>query len=750
MTNGWLHRSLFGAFAWFFCLLAPCALAQGLRSEVPQALPDLELHSPGTVFASVLLADGSVVVGGAFASLDGTARTHLAKFNADGSLAAWAPLVAGGTVSAMVVDSGGNLYLGGRFSAVNGSPRAGLAKFLADGSLDTNWDPALVSTGYRYVHALALDDAAHLIVGGQFDSIDGAAATANLARVATTGSGTVDTTWTPAPDGTVRALAFDPGDGLFVGGDFANIGGQARSLIAKLEAATGLADATWDPAPSTSGAYDSVRALALDGAGHLYVGGVFTAIGGQARNSLAKLSTGGSGAADADWDPSPSWAAGPAGVFEVVESLALAGTQLYVGGYFTAIGGQSLTHVARVSVSGAGNADPLWNPAPDFYVYTISVNGSEVFLGGTFLEVGGARHWGFARVDTSGTVDATAPDMEADGAVYALAVAPDGGLIVGGLFGKAEQVERHNLLRLNPNGSLDTAWSVSFDQYVRALAVAPSGVIYASGPFTHVNGQAQEWIVKISPGGSVDPVWDPAPDVYPNALAVDATGVYLGGTFTSVDGAARMGLARVALAGTGNVDEAWDPMAMTGQGFVSALLLDGLGNLYSGGARVMRIATSSGAVVWSQGLAGLAYALVLDDAGGLYAGGAFTSIASTARGNLARLSASTGAVDPAWAPATDDSVLDLAFDGSDSVYAGGVFGVVDGQARAHLAKIATTGTGQVDPHWNPAPDNWVMSLAMAPAGILYAGGHFAHIGDETRVGLAAFAGDVIFANGFQP
>jgi hypothetical protein len=53
------------------------------------------------------------------------------------------------------------------------------------------------------------------------------------------------------------------------------------------------------------------------------VGGSFTSIGGQSRNCLAKLSTTGTGVADATWNPNAN---------DFVQVLALSGTDLYVGG----------------------------------------------------------------------------------------------------------------------------------------------------------------------------------------------------------------------------------------------------------------------------------------------------------------------------------------------------------------------------------------------------------------------------------
>src|SRR5204863_6482379 len=73
-------------------------------------------------------------------------------------------------------------------------------------------------------------------------------------------------------------------------------------------------------------------ALTLDGSGNVFVGGYFSTIGGQSRNFIAKVSGSGSGAVDG-WKSNADYS---------VQSLALgAGGTLHVGGSFGMIAGQA-------------------------------------------------------------------------------------------------------------------------------------------------------------------------------------------------------------------------------------------------------------------------------------------------------------------------------------------------------------------------------------------------------------------------
>jgi len=116
------------------------------------------------------------------------------------------------------------------------------------------------------------------------------------------------------------------GSVVYVGGSFTTIGGQVRNSIAALDINTGLATA-WNP-----NANNYVRTLAISGS-TMYAGGDFTAIGGQSRNRIAVIDTI-TGLATG-WDPNANDR-----VFTIFVSRFI----VYVGGDFTIIAGQARTY----------------------------------------------------------------------------------------------------------------------------------------------------------------------------------------------------------------------------------------------------------------------------------------------------------------------------------------------------------------------------------------------------------------------
>ncbi|MDW8211908.1 MAG: hypothetical protein RMJ44_12575, partial [Cytophagales bacterium] len=172
----------------------------------------------------------------------------------------------------------------------------------------------------------------------------------------------------------VHALVL-AGTDLYAGGLFTSIGAQPRNRIAKLSTTgTGAADPAWHPDAEGGGAF----ALALHGT-TLYAGGSFTNIGGIPFGRLARIQKSNK-EIDPTWNPNAN---------NTVLAIAVDGGDVYVGGDFTQVGGQGRNRIAKLSASGAGAADATWNPNANNSVFAIAVSGSDVFVGGRFTNIGG-------------------------------------------------------------------------------------------------------------------------------------------------------------------------------------------------------------------------------------------------------------------------------------------------------------------------------------------------------------------------
>lgn len=140
----------------------------------------------------------------------------------------------------------------------------------------------------------------------------------------------------------------------------------------------------------------------------------------------------------------------------------------------------------------------------------------KILLAGGFTHIHGAVHVGLARVHADGTLDTTfnanldenvSPGLGAH--INAFVVQPDGRIVIGGRFDLMNLTARTNVARLWPDGSLDTSFTASASGEVLALARQSNGRIVVSGAFSRVNGTRQNRIARLNGDGTLDISFDP-------------------------------------------------------------------------------------------------------------------------------------------------------------------------------------------------------------------------------------------------
>ena len=119
------------------------------------------------------------------------------------------------------------------------------------------------------------------------------------------------------------------------------------------------------------------------------------------------------------------------------------------------------TNIARVNAD--GTLDLSFDPGqgigtilPKVLAIALQSDG-RILIGGQFSSVNGTNRFGIARLNTNGTLDLSFdPGSGAHGSlgsasVYALAVQPDGKVLLGGFFSTVNGTNAGNLARLNPD-----------------------------------------------------------------------------------------------------------------------------------------------------------------------------------------------------------------------------------------------------------------------------------------------------------
>jgi uncharacterized delta-60 repeat protein len=349
-------------------------------------------------------------------------------------------------------------------------------------------------------------------------------------------AGDLDTGFNPNAEWIVFSLAVQADGKVLIGGYFTAVGGVARNFIARLNA-DGSVDTGFNP--NLDG---SVYSLAVQADGKVLIGGEFTTISGVARNGIARLNADGS--LDSGFNPNANGS---------VNGLAVqADGKVLIGGYFTTVGGVARNGIARLNAN--GSLDTGFNPnAVDgidglYELYTVAVQADgKVLIGGYFSTVGGVARNNVARLNANGSLD-TGFNPNADGSVNGLAVQSDGKVLIGGDFTTVGGVARNRIARLNADGSVDTGFNPTANDWdvVQSLAVQADGKVLIGGFFT-LGGVEGNNVARLNANGSLDTGFNPNADNEVYGLAVQADGkVLIGGQFTTLGGVARNFIARLA------------------------------------------------------------------------------------------------------------------------------------------------------------------------------------------------------------
>ena len=524
----------------------------------------------------------------------------------------------------------------------------------------------------------------------------------------------------PIVNGYINTSAPDGAGGWYIGGRFTLVGSLTRNNIAHINS-DGSVDAVWNPNPSNNLTSDMIYSIAVSGT-DIYVGGYFVNIGGQARNYIAKLNNT-NGNADTSWNPN-------AGSY--VFKIAISGNDIYAGGMFLIIGGQTRHYIAKLN-STNGNADTTWNPAANNGVNIIAINGTDIFAGGSFSNIGGLARTYLAKLNnTNGAADATW-NPAANQQVLTIAISGTD-IYAGGMNGY--------LVKLNyTTGAVNTIWKPLADYHVLSIAIFGSD-IYVGGGFATIGGQTRHYIVRLNnTTGAADAAWIPNASNLVNTISISGTDIYAAGSFVTIGALSRQYIAKLNNS-TGIADTSWNPKA---DGVINTIAIGGSsvfagGNFTNiGGQAIQQIAklnkTNGNAdPTWNSYINSTVNTIAINGSN-IYVGGNFTNLGLSGIiwHYIAKLNTTNGNVDTSWNPGrsgyVNSFVYTIALSGN-SIYVGGQFSLIGGQTRYKIAKLNNS-NGNADTSWNPNADGTVQTITISGSNV-YTGGNFANIGGQLR------------------
>ena len=453
------------------------------------------------------IVGSTLFAGGFFTMADGVSASYIAQWNGQN----WLPVGSGGPASSVyaLTASGGNLYAGGSsivmWDGINwtsmaastdgtiydlliqGSELYAVGKFFTlDGQSITNfahWNGSNWSWAGNIgpqLHTIAYADGAYYLGGILMFGIDDDADDW-IAGIAEWDG----TNWYALDDGIAGglhavgqpsasglAVAID-GNNVYVAGNFSRAGAIAIDKVAQWDgSAWSSLGVGFEDVTYNFGRIDTIAIFEQE----VYVGGYFSSIGGVAVNSFAK------------WDGN-QWSDLGGGVLNssdepgAVNDLVVAGSELYVGGNFVSIGGVAANSVAKWNGSQWVAIDQGFSTG---FAYKLLKADDTLYLGGYLILDGSSNPVYVARFN------GTSWQAMGDGLndeVYAL-VMHNGELIAGGRFSMSGTTPINRVARWDGQVWHPLGNGLGGNPNEKVLDLESHGQLFAAGSFTTTGSEA--------------------------------------------------------------------------------------------------------------------------------------------------------------------------------------------------------------------------------------------------------------------
>jgi uncharacterized delta-60 repeat protein len=541
--------------------------------------------------------------------------------------------------------------------------------------------------------------------------------------------------------GEIYSLGTPQADGKrVVAGTFTRINSTPVSRLVRLDAA-GALDLAFGQNVGTASNIYRVKGLASGQYLLASSGGTVTA-GGLTRTELLRLNA--DGTADASFDPGtgPASASYYASSTDYVEQPD---GKILVVGTFDSFNNVPAPGVVRLNANGSVDATFAVGTGgaggtATYYPSAVAIQpDGKILVGGSFASFSGHATNGVVRLNANGSVDPTfAAPLRADAEVEGLVLQPDGNVLVNGYRILSTSSALLSLTRLLPSGSLDPAFVPPSLGYITSPGYEPAVVLQPDGKLL-VLGLNANTIARLNTNGTLDSSFQAAIPLTPVAIGLQPNGSMLLG-FDSFSGVEKT---LVGLTSTGAPDATFTAKVQS-PGNVAAMVRQPNGKLVIGGNftelngqpvhRMTRLTTTgtldAGFSAATSVVRGVVYSLLLQPDGNILVG--------TAQG-MGRFTP-TGIPDASFsASAASFGTTAMALQADGKILASVLYsGTIGGVAYNHLVRL--TSTGAFDPTFvragtstAPGTPGLTDALLVQPDGRILVGGIF-QVSGQSSVG----------------
>lgn len=344
-----------------------------------------------------------------------------------------------------------------------------------------------IGTGFdSRVNSILIQADNKIISGGLFSAYNGSNV-GKIARLLQTGS--IDTSFVTGSgfNGEIKAIVQQADSKLIIAGHYSSFNGNTTNRIIRLNT-DGSIDGTFNIGTGFDG---GVNALVIQTDDKIVCAGEFTDYNGTPVNFICRLNSDGS--IDGTFNIGT-------GFDDIVYSLALqADGKILAGGDFTNYNGAGVNRLARLNSNGLFDSTYYWDVIGSARVHSITVQpDNKILAGGVFTYAGGTKQ-GIIRTGTDGLTDAAFDiGIGFDSTVYAICLQSDSKVLIGGNFGSYNGTVSGKLIRLNSDGSIDTALPTGFNGDILSIAIQSDEKVLCGGSFTTFNGNSRNRVIRLN------------------------------------------------------------------------------------------------------------------------------------------------------------------------------------------------------------------------------------------------------------
>lgn len=516
----------------------------------------------GIVYDIAMQSDGKIIIVGSFTKYANSTVNRVARLFPNGTLDSSLLTGSGSTlnITHVKITTDERIILTGNFITFNGTPANRIVRLNSNGSFDSTFN---CGTGFNDdVNAIALQTDGKMVIGGNFTVFNDIVANRFIRLNA---DGTKDESFQVglgfSKEG-VQTIKIDSNGDLMIGGSFTGFyNGSEVNRVVFLNS-DGTLKTNFDIGSGPASA--SVLSLECDEEGSWFIGGSFSVFNGQNQGRLAKINS--------DGEHDIAYLSSGIGFDNSVLSiLPLPNQKIIVGGNFNKFNGTAVSKITCLLED--GSIDTSFNTGKTGANYLVKTTvlqaDGKIVIGGNFTKYNDILSNRIIRILSDGETDNSFNIGEGFNAqVYALAVQTDQKIIVAGAFTKynGSTLNNSRVVRLLPDGTKDNNFNIGLgaDGTIEAIVVQSDGKILLGGHFKTFNAQPFSGIVRLNPDGSIDSSFNIRNgfDKYVYAMALQSDQkIIVGGSFLTFDGISQKRIVRL------NTDGSLDVTFESGTGF---------------------------------------------------------------------------------------------------------------------------------------------------------------------------------------